>query len=98
MICREMDLELAGVAKSTVRMRPLDRRQLHDYLDSGRWRGKAGAYGIQDSNDPFVEILDGSFDNVVGLPLKLVGRMLGDAHRRASQLKHTRNAKSEGGR
>ena len=37
---------------------------------------KAGAYGIQDKNDPFVEKIEGSFTNVVGLPMELLGRML----------------------
>ncbi|HVT81380.1 MAG TPA: Maf family protein, partial [Phycisphaerae bacterium] len=43
------------------------------YLDSGLWRGKAGAYGIQDPvADPFVELIAGEFATVVGLPIGLV--------------------------
>lgn len=49
------------------------------YLDSGDWAGKAGAYGIQDVGDWLVERIEGSFSNVVGLPLELVGRMLAEA-------------------
>ena len=40
------------------------------------WAGKAGAYGIQDRDDPFVECVAGSFENVMGLPVEMVGRML----------------------
>jgi septum formation protein len=46
------------------------------YLAGGDWRGKAGAYGIQSVGDRLVERLEGSFSNVVGLPLTLVERML----------------------
>lgn len=46
------------------------------YIRGGQWRGKAGAYGIQDTGDALVERIEGSFDNVVGLPTELVRRML----------------------
>jgi septum formation protein len=46
------------------------------YLASGDWHAKAGAYGIQSVGDRLVERFEGSFSNVVGLPLDLVGRML----------------------
>ena len=46
------------------------------YLAGGDWRGKAGAYGIQNVGDRLVERLEGSFSNVVGLPVGLVRRML----------------------
>jgi len=59
-----------------VRMRRLLAEHLRQYIDSGEWEGKAGAYGIQDRLDPFVERLDGSFANVVGLPMELVAEML----------------------
>lgn len=59
-----------------VRMRELTDSQLSQYIAGGNWQGKAGAYGIQDRDDPFVERLQGSFSNVVGLPLELVGKLL----------------------
>ena len=59
-----------------VTMRRLTRSELDTYLDSEAWTGKAGAYGIQDQDDPFVERIDGSFSNVVGLPLDLVRDLL----------------------
>jgi septum formation protein len=46
------------------------------YLRTGDWQGKAGAYGIQDVGDRLVARIEGSFSNVVGLPLELVARML----------------------
>jgi len=57
-------------------MRRLTKSEIEDYLDSGAWEGKAGAYGIQDKGDAFVERIEGSFTNVVGLPMELIARML----------------------
>ena len=59
-----------------VRMRRLLDEHLRRYIDGGEWEGKAGAYGIQDQSDPFVERVDGSFTNVVGLPMELVAELL----------------------
>lgn len=59
-----------------VTMSPMSEAQLEAYLQSGQWQGKAGAYGIQDHDDQFVERLEGSFTNVVGLPMELVCSLL----------------------
>ncbi|MDD4889665.1 MAG: Maf family protein, partial [Phycisphaerae bacterium] len=40
-------------------------------------RNKAGAYGIQAGADAFVERIDGSYSNVIGLPLELLARLMG---------------------
>lgn len=39
------------------------------YLASGEWRGKAGGYAIQGRAAAFIPRLNGSYPNVVGLPL-----------------------------
>jgi len=61
---------------STIRVRPLSDDMIEEYLKSGEWQGKAGAYGIQDHEDLFVEKIEGSFSNVVGLPMELLARLL----------------------
>jgi len=61
---------------TNVIMRRLWDSQIEVYLDSGAWEGKAGAYGIQDKGDAFVERIEGSFTNVVGLPMELFAKML----------------------
>ena len=61
---------------TTVHMRPMPDDVVERYLGSHEWRGKAGAYGIQDGGDAFVERLEGSFANVVGLPMELLGDAL----------------------
>ena len=58
-----------------VTMREMTAEQIEEYLDSGEWAGKAGAYAIQETADRFVESVEGSFTNVVGLPMELLARM-----------------------
>lgn len=64
---------------TAVTMRPLSPDEIEQYLDTGDWQGKAGAYGIQDRGDEFVTRVDGSFTNVVGFPMELIRGML-EAH------------------
>src|SRR5262249_56136023 len=68
---------LGAVEVSAVRFRPLSDAERYAYLDSGRWEGKSGAYGVQD-RDPFVSVVRGSFSNVVGLPMERLGGLLRD--------------------
>jgi septum formation protein len=60
---------------SLVAMARLAREELEEYLNSALWRGKAGAYGIQD-NTKIPRLVEGSYSNVVGLPMELLERML----------------------
>ena len=60
-----------------VTMRRMTGSEIDDYVVSGEWIGKAGAYAIQETADRFVESIEGSFTNIVGLPMELVGRMIG---------------------
>lgn len=57
--------------------------QLQRYLDSERWRGKAGGYGIQDDEQDFLRLHAGAFDTVVGLHVAAVQRLLLAAGARA---------------
>ncbi len=66
---------IGAVEVSTVRFRPLGDRERSNYLDSARWQGKSGGYGVQDQ-DPFVAVISGSFTNVVGLPMERLARLL----------------------
>lgn len=67
---------LMGYEKTVVRMKELTDRELNDYVESGEGIGKAGAYAIQENGDRFVEIVEGSFSNVVGLPMELTERLI----------------------
>jgi septum formation protein len=63
------------VAVTRLRMDRLTDAQLSEYLVSGAWEGKAGAFGYQDRLG-WVHILEGSESNVVGLPMELLADML----------------------
>lgn len=64
------DLYLTCAVTTEVEMKPLSDGELDAYLASGLWEGKAGAYGIQDHDDPFVRAIIGSYSNVMGLPME----------------------------
>lgn len=68
-----------GVAASRVKTRILSDAEL-DHL-AGKHMDKAGAYAVQDKRDPFVSKIVGDRDNVVGLPMRLVRRLLARARR-----------------
>jgi len=59
-----------------VTMRPLTEADVDGYVRSGEWMGKAGAYAIQETADRFILSVEGSFSNVVGLPIERVGELL----------------------
>jgi len=61
---------------TAVHMGPMSAAEIHAYVASGEALGKAGAYALQETGDRFVERIEGSFTNVVGLPMELLERML----------------------
>jgi septum formation protein len=63
------------VERTTLRMDRLGGAEIEEYLASGAWQAKAGAFGYQD-RPGWLAIVAGSESNVVGLPLELLGRML----------------------
>jgi len=73
--------ERTGVAVTRVRFRELEDREIAWYLETGEWRGRAGAYAIQRKGAALVEAIEGDYSNVVGLPvpelLRLAPELLG---------------------
>jgi septum formation protein len=59
-----------------VTMKRMTDAEIQAYLDSGEWQGKAGAYAIQETADRYIEKVEGSFTNVVGLPMERVLELL----------------------
>ncbi|HBE68844.1 MAG TPA: septum formation protein Maf [Planctomycetaceae bacterium] len=66
---------LVEVSKSTLAMEKLTDAQIEEYLDIEDWVGKSGAFGYQD-NHPWLKLISGTAENVVGLPLDVLGRLL----------------------
>ena len=57
---------LVATAVTFKRLHP---HEIEAYLDSGEWEGKAGGYAIQGRAAAFIPSINGSYSNVVGLPL-----------------------------
>ena len=65
-----------AVATSRVWFLPMTSEDIQAYVASGEWHDKAGAYAIQGRIARFVARLEGSYTNVVGLPVSLVWDLL----------------------
>ena len=59
----------ARLVATAVTFKRLEAREIAAYLASGEWRGKAGGYAIQGRAAAFIPRINGSYANVVGLPL-----------------------------
>jgi septum formation protein len=67
--------EAAAVEETLVRFRTLIDEEIDAYVATGEPDDKAGGYGIQGAGGMFVERIEGSDTNVVGLPLATVVRL-----------------------
>jgi septum formation protein len=74
----EDDIEIVEADITTVYPRKLTEEQIAEHIRKEDWKGKAGAYGIQESGDEFVERIEGSFTNVIGLPMELIEELLSE--------------------
>jgi len=54
---------------TVVQLKRLTGQEIQRYVESNEWEGKAGAYAIQGRAGVFVKAINGSYSNVVGLPL-----------------------------
>ena len=63
------------VAKTTLVMHALSDEAIEEYLASGLWEGKSGAFGYQDRLG-WLDVVEGSESNVVGLPMELLAETL----------------------
>ena len=66
---------LTGIEATTVEFTLLSRAEIEWYVASGEPRDKAGAYAIQGLASRFITRIEGSYSNVVGLPVALVYAM-----------------------
>lgn len=70
-----------GVESTLVWFDPLSDADIAHYVASGEPMDKAGAYGIQGWASRFIPRIEGSYANVVGLPVQLVARLLPEVRR-----------------
>lgn len=69
----------SGVATTAVYFREMSDKEICDYIDSGDPMDKAGSYGIQSGGGKFVDHIEGDYDTVVGLSMRLVKSLLDKA-------------------
>lgn len=70
------NIKIIDSATTIVYPKKLSKEQIARHLSSQTWRGKAGAYSIGENSDSFVEKIDGSLTNVMGLPMELLEELL----------------------
>lgn len=73
---RSRDVQLAWQEMTRVAFRKLSDPELDAYLATRLWQGCSGAYAIQERDDPYVRVIEGSHSNVVGLPMESLQRLL----------------------
>jgi septum formation protein len=71
-----MSVPLVEVERTEVEFAPLTEFEIDWYVATGEPRDKAGAYAIQGYASRFVTRINGSYSNVVGLPIALVYQMI----------------------
>ncbi|RMG60782.1 MAG: septum formation protein Maf [Deltaproteobacteria bacterium] len=76
LVHRALGLERRAVEVTRVWFSPLTEDEIRAYVSTGEPLDKAGAYGIQEKGGVFVERIEGSYTNVVGLPLATLTKML----------------------
>jgi len=66
------------VVRTEVWMKSLRDDEIHEYVLSNEPYDKAGGYAIQGLAGRFIEKIEGSYSNVVGLPLERLGQILSE--------------------
>ena len=64
------------VCTSIVKFRVLSEKDIDDYLSLNEWKDCSGSYSIQGFAESFVEMISGSYSNVVGLPMHIIYKIL----------------------
>ena len=64
------DTTIKRIAESRIKIKNLTDKEIEDYLKTGEPLDKAGAYAVQGIGNFMVESIEGSYTNVVGLPME----------------------------
>jgi septum formation protein len=68
----------SGFSRTDVTMREVSARMIASYARSDEAQDKAGAYAIQGEGRRLVQAIRGPYDNVVGMPVRLLIRLLAE--------------------
>ena len=67
-----------GIDRSRVRLNPMSEREIEQYASAPRVLTSAGGYLIEDEKDPYVSLISGELGTVLGLPMSMTKRLLGE--------------------
>jgi len=70
------DVQITDFGFTDVTFKKLDSAIIEEYVNKRKPLDMAGAYGIQEIQDMFVESVEYDFNNVVGLPLNVTAKLL----------------------
>ncbi len=70
------DRIVSDIASTRVKFSEMEQSEIDWYVATGEPMDKAGAYGIQGFASRFIECIEGSYSNVVGLPVQMVYRLI----------------------
>ena len=84
------DKEVAFYDITEVEFHPIDQEDIRYYVDNYLPLDKAGAYAAQDDNGEMIARVEGSFTNVIGLPMEALTRELADDGRAGAGRGHPR--------
>ena len=73
---RNKNLSKIKYSISKVTFIRLEKKDIDIYLATREWENKAGAYAIQGYAERFVKTINGSYSNIVGLPLQQAFNLL----------------------
>jgi len=77
---KEKEKGLVAADTTHIRMQKISEKEIYEYIATGEWIGRAGAFAIQGIADKFVEEVQGNLDNVIGLPMQIVQNLLHKIH------------------
>lgn len=75
-VCKNKNIKKVSSQESKVSFKTLSESEILAYIKAVYVLDKAGAYAAQEKGSMIIEKIDGDFDNVMGLPCKLVREML----------------------
>ncbi|WP_308534202.1 Maf family protein [uncultured Peptoniphilus sp.] len=62
--------------KTLVTFKSLSDREIHEYLKTGEYIGKAGSYSISERGGLLISSICGDYNNVIGLPITKINEIL----------------------
>ena len=68
--------KMLRIGRTHIKMKNVKDEEIDRYILTGEPMDKAGAYAIQGEGRKYIEKIDGSYSNAVGLPLELLQEML----------------------